>query len=119
TGQTPGSVLYVAVWKYGVAAPTTTNSNFLVSAYDADLSVGGFDSSKFTYYPNPVQDVLTLNYSQTIREVTVFNMLGQHVITKQNNDVQAQVSLSNLPNGTYLVRVVSEDESHIVKVIKN
>ncbi|WP_291115802.1 T9SS type A sorting domain-containing protein [Flavobacterium sp. UBA6135] len=119
TGQTPGSVLYVAVWKYGVAVPGTTNSNFLVSAYDADLSVGGFDSSKFSYYPNPVQDVLTLNYSQTISEVTVFNMLGQQVITKQNNDVQAQVSLNSLPNGTYLVRVVSENESHIVKVIKN
>ena len=78
-----------------------------------------FRSSKFSYYPNPVQDVLTLNYSQTISEVIVFNMLGQQVITKQNNDLQAQVSLSNLPNGTYLVRVVSENESHIVKVIKN
>ncbi len=119
TGLTPGDVLYIAVWKWSSTLPNATNSGFLVSAYDADLSVGGFDSSKFSYYPNPVQDVLTLNYSQTISEVIVFNMLGQQVITKQNNDLQAQVSLSNLPNGTYLVRVVSENESHIVKVIKN
>ncbi|GGD16705.1 T9SS type A sorting domain-containing protein [Flavobacterium orientale] len=119
TGLTPGDVLYIAVWKFGAAAPTPTDSNFLVAAYDANLSVGGFDTSSFKYYPNPVSDVLNLSYSQTINEVTVFNFLGQQIITKQNNDLQAQVLMSDLPNGTYLVKVTTENGEHIVKVVKN
>src|SRR5690606_28050877 len=111
--------LYIAVWKWSSVLPNATNSNFLVSAYDANLSVGGFDTSSFKYYPNPVSDVLNLSYSQTINEVTVFNLLGQQIITKQNNDLQAQVLMSDLPNGTYLVKVTTENGEHIVKVVKN
>lgn len=112
---TPGSTIYVGVWKY---TPNASNSQFQVSAYDASLSTDSFDNSNFTFYPNPVKDVLNLSYSENITKVQVINLLGQEVITNSLNATQGQVDMSNLPTGTYLVKVTANDKVKTIKVIK-
>jgi hypothetical protein len=114
TGRTPGEVLYVNVWEYGNDAVGT----FQVSAYDASLGNNSFDSSNFTFYPNPVKDVLNLSYSQNINRVQVINILGQEVKTVSIDTNQAQVDMSNLPLGTYLVKVTSGNDVKTIKVVK-
>lgn len=115
TGRTPGEVLYVNVWEYG----NDTFGTFQVSAYDASLGNESFDSSNFRFYPNPVEDVLNLSYSQNINKVQVINILGQEVKTVTLDANQAQVDMSNLPSGTYLVKVTSDNQIKTIKVIKN
>ena len=83
-----------------------------------DLSTGGFDTANFSYYPNPVADVLTMSYTNIISEVVVYNLLGQQVMTVQPNATQTQMDLSGLTNGTYLVKVTSEETVKTIKVIK-
>lgn len=117
TGQTPGSTLYIAVWRYSFNG-AGTNGTFVISAYDASLANDNFDADSFTAYPNPVIDVLNLSYSQNIDKVEVINLLGQEVITKSVNATQGQIDMSNLPVGTYIVRVTSEDQVKTIKVIK-
>ncbi len=34
TGQTPGTILYVAIWKFGTTSSTDATSNFQIAAYD-------------------------------------------------------------------------------------
>ncbi|KGD68305.1 T9SS type A sorting domain-containing protein [Flavobacterium aquatile] len=114
TGQTPGATLYVNVWRYGGG----TGDTFAVSAYDASLGNEAFDSSSFTFYPNPVNDVLNLSYSQSINKVQVINILGQEVKTVTMDANQAQVDMSNLPTGTYLVKVTSDSQVKTIKVVK-
>lgn len=114
SGRTPGEVLYVNVWEYGGG----TVGTFQVSAYDASLGNGSFDSSNFTFYPNPVKDVLNLSYSQNINKVQVINILGQEVRTVSMDATQAQVDMSDLPSGTYLVKVTSDNQVKTIKVIK-
>jgi hypothetical protein len=46
------------------------------------------------------------------------NLLGQEVITKSINSNQSQIDMSNLPQGTYLVKVTSENQVKTIKVIK-
>lgn len=114
TGRTPGEVLYVNVWEYG----NDTFGTFQVSAYDASLGNGSFDSSNFAFYPNPVKDVLNLSYSQNINKVQVINILGQEVKTATMDANQVQVDMSNLPIGTYLVKVTSGNDVKTIKVVK-
>jgi hypothetical protein len=66
-----------------------------------------------------VNDVLNLSYSQNINKVQVINILGQEVKTVTMDANQAQVDMSNLPSGTYLVKVTSDNQVKTVKVIKN
>lgn len=115
TGRTPGEVLYVNVWEFGGDVAGT----FQVSAFDSSLGNESFDSSSFRFYPNPVNDVLNLSYSQNINKVQVINILGQEVKTVTMDANQAQVDMSNLPSGTYLVKVTSDNQVKTVKVIKN
>jgi hypothetical protein len=116
TGLTPSSTIYVAVWRWVGAG--SNNGSFVISAYDASLSTSSFDSASFVAYPNPVVDVLNLSHSTTIDKVQVINLLGQEVMTKSINAAQSQIDMSNLPVGTYLVRVTANDEVKTIKVIK-
>lgn len=114
TGQTPGSTIYVRVWGWNGAS-----GSFVISAFDASLSNGGgFDNAAFSYYPNPVSDRLQLSYKEEIKQVTVFNLLGQEVMTRNIGANEGFIDFSNVASGHYLVRVLTETQSTTVKVIK-
>ena len=118
TGQLPGSTLYIGVWKYGTASPSPTANGFKISAYDASLGSGSFDNANFAYYPNPVKNVLNLSYNQEISNVDVFNLLGQNISSNKINANSAQVDMSNLSKGAYIVKVTSNNQVKTIKVIK-
>ncbi|MDP2159716.1 MAG: T9SS type A sorting domain-containing protein, partial [Flavobacterium sp.] len=80
---------------------------------------GGFDSTNFNYYPNPVKDVFSFSYSNVISDVKVFNLLGQQVIDFKIDATQGQIDVSGLSNGAYLVRFTSDNQVKTIKIIKN
>ncbi|WP_162147687.1 T9SS type A sorting domain-containing protein [Flavobacterium limnosediminis] len=114
TGRTPGEVLYYRVWEYG----NNSFGTFKVSAYDASLSTGSFDTTAFKAYPNPVKNVLNLSYATEISSVEVYNMLGQNVMTKTLNVAQGQIDMSNLNAGNYIVKFTADGVTQTIKVIK-
>lgn len=116
TGQTPGSTLYVSVWRFSLGVGV--DGTFKISAYDASLGNSSFDNANFSYYPNPVKNILNLSYSKEISNVEVFNLLGQRVITHSVNANDAQVDMSNLSKGAYMVKVTSDNQVKTIKVIK-
>jgi hypothetical protein len=118
TSQTPGSILYIGVWKYGTEVPSLTSKDFVISAYDASLGNNSFDSSNFAYYPNPVKNTLNLSYNQEISNVEVFNLLGQKVSSNVINANAAQIDMSNLSKGAFMVKVTSNNQLKTIKVIK-
>ncbi len=114
TGLTPGSTLYIRVYEY-------SNDNiggFGISAYDASLSGSAFDNSNFTYFPNPVKNVLNLSYNQEITNVEVYNLLGQRMSANAIGANQGQIDMSNFASGTYIVRVTADNQVKTIKVIK-
>jgi hypothetical protein len=117
TGLTPGETLYIAVWRYSFG--TGLDGTFQLSAYDASLlSNDTFDASSFRSFPNPVKNILNLSYNKNISNVAVYNLLGQEVIAKAMNANQSQIDMSHLSNGTYLVKVTSDNQVKTIKVIK-
>lgn len=77
-----------------------------------------FDLTQFTYYPNPVIDLLNIKYSQEMTSVKVFNMVGQQLLNKQVNSDTVQVDMSNYANGAYFIQVTTENAMKTVRVIK-
>ncbi len=114
TGQTPGMTIFIRAYEYSNDAA----GSFGISAYDASLSTGSFDSASFKAYPNPVKDMLNLSYSSDITSVEVYNMLGQNVMTKALNASQGQIDLSNLNAGNYIVKVTADGLVKTIKVVK-
>ena len=77
-----------------------------------------FDMTQFTYYPNPVIDLLNISYSQDMTSVKVFNMIGQQLMSKQINSNTAQIDMSRYANGAYFIQVTTENAMKTVRVIK-
>jgi hypothetical protein len=69
----------------------------------------------FSIYPNPASETLTITTPIELAYpavATVFNALGQVVLTKQLNANQQQLDVSNLPNGVYTISL----QTSLVKV---
>ncbi|HAB28761.1 MAG TPA: hypothetical protein DCE27_14505, partial [Xanthomarina gelatinilytica] len=85
---------------------------------DNSLSVANLEISQFTYFPNPVNNTLSLRGVKDIQNVAVYNMLGQEVLRTAPNTVNSDVDMSGLQSGTYFVKVMIENTTKTIKVIK-
>lgn len=111
---TAGQTYYVRVAGYSASNVGT----FCLRASTNTLATNSFDTNNFSYYPNPVRDVLNLSYIQTISKVQINNLLGQEVLSKTVNANESQIDMSSLPRGTYLVNVTAEGLTKTIKVVK-
>lgn len=110
------------------AANLTSNGNtdiyiasYLQSVATATQPTDNSTPFHFTLYPNPTTDVLTLYFGKTYDhlKICITNTLGQIIIEKEySNTDKINMVLHELPNGTYFVRVTSEANSPIMKVVK-
>jgi len=93
--------------------------NFLISAFSATLGLDTVqDQAAFTYYPNPVNNILTLDAQKNIESVVAYNMLGQEVLRLSPNTVNAEVDMSSLLSGAYFVKVSIQGATKTVRIIK-
>ena len=86
--------------------------------WESALSSGSFEKGQFSYYPNPVKDVLTIGYEENITNITVFNLLGQKVMENNANSTSVKLDMAALSSGSYIVKVASNDQIQSIKVIK-
>lgn len=69
-------------------------------------------------YPNPVKDNLNLSFETKINSVSIYNLLGQEVITKSVNSNEGKIDVSSLSSGTYFVKVTTDNLIKTLKVVK-
>jgi hypothetical protein len=96
----------------------TSIASLAVTATVTTLGTSQFAIAGFSYYPNPVNDVLTLTAQQDITAVTITNLLGQQVINQTVQSHNATINTAALTQGTYLVTVTAGANSTTVKIVK-
>ena len=68
------------------------------------LSTNTFDTSKVVLYPNPAANLLNIKGDfDTEESVTIFNMLGQTVLTKAVFSNDQSIDITSLAKGIYNV----------------
>jgi hypothetical protein len=76
----------------------------------------------FKVYPNPAQNVLTIEYTidknETIR-IELENTLGQCVYKTNVKENKHSIDIEPLPSGVYLVKIAGEKMMNIKKIIIN
>lgn len=75
----------------------------------------------FEIFPNPVSDVLYVNYSdfQSNVSIELYDALGKLVVNQQLNNQQISVDLSGLQNGLYFIKLMNGNQVlNTRKVIK-
>lgn len=74
--------------------------------------------SGFTYYPNPVQNILTLQNNSEITKVEAYNLLGQLALQQNTSGTKATVNIQALQPGIYLVKAYSGSNAKVIRIIK-
>lgn len=110
-----GTTYYINVGQYDTVDQPEGPFAITVSSVLASKS---FNGANFKAYPNPVQNVLNLSYDNTIDNVSVYNLLGQQVFAQSVNAKNAQIDLSGLNQGSYIVKLTSNNEVQTMKIIK-
>jgi hypothetical protein len=97
-------------------------TNTVETEFVENLSTPDFTNSTVVLSPNPTKDRLQvqLNGSDTITEISVYNVVGKRVYFKNKLEVNATaVDFSNLHQGVYMVEVITASNQKLVnKVIK-
>jgi pectate lyase len=74
------------------------------------------ETSKLTLYPNPVSSELNISSDKTIQKVEVYNLSGSLVNAQKGNS--NTLDMSNLSNGSYLLKVFTENSVTTKIIIK-
>ena len=70
------------------------------------------------FYPNPVQDFLTIKSKNKLESYEVYSSVGQTVLRGNLGNMSAQINMSALVAGVYYVKVKTEKAVVTEKVIK-
>lgn len=87
---------------------------------DGSLGVNDLNQFDFSYYPNPVQDVLNIQSNKSIESISIFDLSGRQFKVQSTKDLNStKVNLNHLSSGLYLVKVILENNQvETFKVIK-
>ena len=104
-----------------LTSTSPTNTNYQTPyQFNITTTLSADDNSfaSFTYYPNPVKDILHLD-NITLTKASIYSVLGQLIDTKTfENSTSNTLDLASLESGIYLIVLENDLEQKTIKVIK-
>ena len=83
---------------------------------EGTLSNAQNEIQNFEYYYNPSNDLLRLSSDEIIKNIQIYNVLGQNIIEKNINNYNHVLNLSNLSTSIYFVKAEGENGVNIFKL---
>ena len=103
TSITPTNTNYQTPYNFNIATTLSTQSNVF---------------NGFTFYPNPVTDILHLDNS-ALTKASTYSILGQLIEEKTfENATSNTLDFSNLEKGIYLIVLENESQQKTIKIVK-
>lgn len=74
--------------------------------------------NKNTVYPNPTSGIIYLKQTEGVQQINVYTVTGKIIKTFVNIDFNDGVQIQELPQGMYILQIVSNQGSSTTKIIK-
>jgi hypothetical protein len=87
-------------------------------SYGAALGVSSFETSNVKMYPNPTSSFFTIEAKNTVESVSLFNVLGQEVLSKYPNSNSVTLDIASLQTGVYVVKITIGGVSSTSRIVK-
>ena len=71
---------------------------------------------KASIYPNPVDQLMTIQSANVIQQVCIYNILGIKVKELHINDNETVMNLSELHSGVYVVELLFDHQQKMIKI---
>ncbi|WP_396602572.1 T9SS type A sorting domain-containing protein [Algibacter sp. R77976] len=105
----------VAIGAPGNDANALDSGHVRVYDLSAVLSTRSFEKDYFSYYPNPVNDILNidLNKGLELKQINIYNLQSQYLYSVKT----LKVDVSNLSSGLYFIEVETNQGTSAKKII--
>ena len=111
--------LPMLTYSYTVTGQTafmeSSPSNVALVCLNADTPEN--TDSQITIYPNPSSGLVYVK-GTGLTQVSVFNLMGQEMKHLEAQDFTTCIDLTNMPDGTYIIKAVTESGSSTQKIVK-
>ncbi|MCL2289787.1 MAG: choice-of-anchor J domain-containing protein [Bacteroidetes bacterium] len=112
----PANVPYP--WCYQVEVNCVNGSTSpKTECYDY-VSINEAVKTGFSIAPNPATNSITISADNNFHTIEIVSFLGQTVVAQPNAGNAATLDVSNLTNGVYFVRIISENGTSVKKFVK-
>ncbi|QAA82038.1 T9SS type A sorting domain-containing protein [Aequorivita sp. H23M31] len=119
TGNAMQNLSQTTGWQALLDGGTNTPQGVPVDIYGTEVvSVADNALAGFSFFPNPTSDVLNLGAQKNIESVSLFNLLGQKVMTVKVDATTSSINLGSLATGTYVMQVTVQGQTGTYKVTK-
>lgn len=76
------------------------------------------ESTDIVIYPNPSNGTFSVNNSNKMYSIEIYSIIGQKIYSEENS-TKSEITLPNSVKGTFLIRVTTDSNSVIKKLIIN
>ena len=90
-------------------------SGILVDTTTLEVDVPEALTLQFT---NPVRNTLSINSSDSIRSLSIYSLSGQKMYEKALHNSHPPIDVSTLAQGVYLIKITTEAQQKIAKLVK-
>ncbi len=111
--------------RIGIKCQTPDAYMFMVDDFkvtSSNLRTDEFLANKFTTYPNPANDLVTITNSANIlfSEIAITDMNGRTVKNIKVSDLsETQINVSDLTSGVYFMNITTDEGVAVKKFVKN
>lgn len=122
--NTGATTPFITVTQAGTYTVTTTASNGCqatdaMQVFSDDCASLTEESIAFSVYPNPTSEMVTITSTlNTEATILVYNLEGKIVHQARISGNEKQINLSDLSNGTYLLKITNALQSTTFRIIK-
>ncbi|MEY2924597.1 MAG: hypothetical protein RLZZ337_1145 [Bacteroidota bacterium] len=82
-------------------------------------NVKAFDANLFKVYPNPASTEITINSTDNLTKVSIYDVTGKEVYTSSDVSTNQKVDVSSFTRGMYTVEVITDNKKSVKKLIIN
>jgi hypothetical protein len=75
------------------------------------------DEQEIKVYPNPTSGRVLVEGDNLMR-ISIFNLMGQELKHLEVQGTSSSLDLTDMPDGTYFIKVVSESGNNTIKIVK-
>ena len=121
-GYSNSELLLIAFWASSGVVDDVEDIDFFIDHIEiGHYGAGSIDELKakgFTYFPNPIQNTLSISANESIDRIVLYDLMGKRIISKKINATQDQINLIDIEKGLYFMKVYIGNTVGLVKILK-
>ncbi len=95
-----------------------TDAFLAAYSYQFNIGVNEYQTKTFNFFPNPFQDVLTIDVMFKNQSVKIYNSIGA-LVKEENLGIDRTIDVKDLKPGLYTISVFDSESISTFKAIKN